>query len=242
MKFRIFKLVLLYSLSLILSLPANAAEMEVAAVAAGIAPCVQEIMDLYVSSGNTPLSIVTGPCGTLAKQAEAGSPYGMVLMSEPRWPQWMKDRDLLVDLDTFAIGQLVLWSPKEDLPSLEGIKDRIVAIPDPETTAYGMAAKNYLTSMDMWESFSSGKTIPAKSAPQAVVAAESGAAQWAFIPMSAALKAGGTYMVLDGATLPQVGGLSPSAGESAKSFWKFCRSDETSSIWLKWGFLLEKNR
>lgn len=238
MKLKSFVYVLFCSLCL--ALPLKAQGEDVVAVAAGIAPSVQEVMDLYVSKGNEALSMVTGPCGALAKQTEAGAGYDMVLLSEPRWPQWMAEKGLLLDLDTFAIGQLVLWSPKDDVPSLSAMKDKTVAIPDPESTAYGGAAKSYLVSMDLWDEFLKGKTIPTKSAPQAVVAAKSGSAQWAFIPMASALKARGKYIVLEGAVLPQVGGLAPGAGQNAKAFWEFCRSPEADAIWLKWGFHLVK--
>lgn len=213
---------------------------EVMAVAAGISPCIEEIMDLYKTMGGTPLSMVTGPCGALAQQAEAGAPYDLVMMSEPRWPQWMEGKGLLTDLDTFAVGQLVLWSATGDLPSLEGMKDHITAIPDPEMTAYGMLAKDYLISKDLWDSFLSGKIVTAKSAPQAVVTATSGAASWAFIPKSSAIKAKGPFITLEGAVIDQVGGLKPDAGPAARAFWNFCRSKEADSIWLKWGFSLRR--
>ncbi len=214
---------------------------EVMAVAAGISPCVEEIMDLYKTMGGTPLSMVTGPCGALAKQAEAGAPYDLVMMSEPRWPNWMKGKGLLTDLKTFAIGQLVLWSPKGDQPTLEGLKDHVIAIPDPEMTAYGMLAKNYLTSKGLWDSFISGKIVTTKSAPQAVMAVSGGAADWAFIPKSSALKAGGPFLSLE-ATMEQVGGVKPDSSPTARAFWDFCRSKEADEIWLKWGFLLEDRR
>lgn len=215
---------------------------EVVAVAAGISPCVEEIMDIYKAKGGNPMSMVTGPCGALAKQTEAGAPYDLVLLSEPRWPNWMEKKGLLTDLHTFAIGQLVLWTPFGEEPSLEGLKDQVTAIPDPEMTAYGMLAKNYLTSKDLWDSFMSGKIVTAKSAPQSVVVVSSGAATWAFIPKSSAIKAGGTYLTLDGATMAQIGGLTPKAGPDAKAFWEFCRSEEMDQIWTKWGFYLEDRR
>ncbi|MCF4112888.1 MULTISPECIES: molybdate ABC transporter substrate-binding protein [Dethiosulfovibrio] len=228
------------ALFLFSTLPSTATDREIVAVAAGIAPCVEEVMTLYVSAGNEPLSIVKGPCGALAKQTDADAPYGLILLSEPRWPKWMEDRDLLVDVHTFAIGQLVLWSPGTEKPNLSDLEKKTVAIPDPDTTAYGMAAKKHLQTLNMWDSLDRKKVLPAKSAPQAIITVKSGAAEWAFIPESAALKAGGSFTVMEGATLPQVGGLSPSAGVEAKKFWSFCRSSQTDPIWLKWGFALEK--
>nr|WP_321502858.1 molybdate ABC transporter substrate-binding protein [uncultured Dethiosulfovibrio sp.] len=238
---RFKSLIVLIAVSFIALSGSSAKGEEVMAIAAGISPCVEEIMDLYKTKGGTSLSMVTGPCGALAKQAEAGAPYDLVMMSEPRWPNWMKGKGLLSDINTFAIGQLVLWSPKGDQPTVEGLKDHVIAIPDPEMTAYGMLAKNYLTSKGLWDSFISGKIVTAKSAPQAVMAVSGGAADWAFIPKSSALKAGGPFLSLE-ARMEQVGGLKPDASPSARAFWEFCRSKEANEIWLKWGFLLEDRR
>ncbi len=232
--FMFFILIAVFSITVTPKAKAN----EVVAVAAGISPCVQEIMDLYVAKGGAPLSMVTGPCGALAKQAEAGAPYDLVMMSEPRWPNWMKEKDLLTDVHTFAIGQLVLWSDRGEKPTMDGIKDHITAVPDPEMTAYGMLTKNYLSSKKLWESFASGEIVTTKSAPQAIMAVSSGAAQWAFVPKSSALKAGGPFLTLEGATMDQVGGLGPNAGPDARAFWEFCRSKDIDHVWERWGFHL----
>ena len=218
----------------------TATAQEVMALAAGIAPCVEEIMDLYESEGNSPLSIVKGPCGTLARQTEAGAPFGLVMMAEPRWPQWMADKKLLKEIATFAIGQVVLWSPNNTTPDLRQLSSHMTAIPEPKTTAYGMAAKNFLESQKLWDDFLKGDFMMVNSAPQAILAAQKGATQWAFVPITAAIKAKGAYLVLPGATLPQVGGLTEKAGPDSRSFWTFCRSKKADPIWEKWGFLLEK--
>lgn len=216
----------------------EALSKEIVAVAAGIAPSVEEVLDLYVSTGGAPLSVVTGPSGTLAKQIEAGAPYGMVLMSEPRWPAWMKEKGLLIDLHTFAIGQLVLWAPDET-PDLDGLSSKVIALPDPEITAYGMLTKNYLTSIGLWESFISGNVVITKSAPQAILVAAGGGADWAFSSKPMAIKTKGIYIVLEGALIEQKGGLTTEAGPDSVAFWEFCRSPEANLIWEKWGFILE---
>lgn len=74
------------------------------------------------------------------------------------------------------------------------------------------------------------------------MAVSSGAAQWAFVPKSSALKAGGPFLTLEGATMDQVGGLGPKAGPEAKAFWEFCRSKEVDQVWERWGFHLVEQR
>lgn len=226
---------ILLALTLALAL-CSAASAEVVAVAAGIAPCVEEIMDSYVQQGGSPLEMVKASCGVLAKQIEAGAPYRLLLLSEPRWPQWLKKKGFLPQPQAFARGKLVLWNPGPDLPDLADMKGTY-AVPKPETTAYGMLAKEYLQKKGLWEPLVAEKRlIFVGNAPQSVMAVRNGAATAGFIPRSMALKSGGSAVPVPGMVIDQVGGLLKGYGPEAKSFWDFCHSPQAAPIWVKWGF------
>ena len=229
-----FPLILLFSLILIQTPPLRA---DIVAVAAGIAPCVEEVMQAFIEGGNEPLEIVRGPSAALARQMAAGAPYDLLLEAEPRWPEWLKEKGGITETVVFAKGHLALWHNKETPPELNIIGSSLIAVPEPKTTAYGMLAKEYLTEKGFWQkALKNGSLIFTGSAPQAVMVVKHGPAAAAFVPQSTALKAKGSYILIHGAVIDQVGGLSPEAGETAKAFWNFCRSPEAESIWIKWGF------
>ncbi len=230
----LFLLLLLFSVSHV-NPPAGACD--VMAVASGIAPCLEEVMEAYITRGGEVLQMVQGSCGVLARQMSSGAPYDLLLASEPRWPNWLKGKGGISDLKVFARGQLVLWHEKSDPPKLLSLGKYLLAIPEPETTAYGMLAKEYLQRRGLWaELLESKKIIFVGSAPQAVLAVRHGALDAAFIPRSMAIKAGGSYINIARGVIDQVGGLAVEAGENARRFWLFCRSAGAQSIWRKWGF------
>ena len=211
------------------------------ALAAGIAPCVKEIHQQYVEEGNPPLEMVLGPCGGLARQAAAGAPFDMFLLSEARWPQWMVEKGLGEDVHAFAIHSLALWSAREGMVSLEDAMPYKMACPTPETTAYGMLAKRMLQEKGLWEDLE-GKDmfVFVKSAPAGILAVRSGSAVSAFVPLVSALsmqkERGGSVISFSEVTEDQVGGLFAGAGENARRFWKYVRSEAASSLWKKWHF------
>lgn len=225
-------------LSCLISLPAWG---DVLAVAAGIAPCVKEIHQQYVEEGNPPLEMVLGPCGGLARQAAAGAPFDMFLFSEARWPRWMVEKGLGEDVHAFAIHSLALWSPLESITSLEEALQYKMACPTPDTAAYGMLAKRMLQEKGLWEDLE-GKDmfVFVKSAPAAMLAVRSGSAVSAFVPLVLAVMAqqerGGSVLSFSDVTEDQVGGLFGGAGENARRFWEYLRSEAASPLWVKWHF------
>lgn len=227
------KILLVLSVALALCSTASA---EVVAVAAGIAPCVEEVMEAFVLQGGKPMEMVKASCGVLAKQIEAGAPYQLLLLSEPRWPLWLQEKGFLVKPETFARGKLALWSPGDKTPDLDGLEGTYV-VPKPETTAYGMLAKEYLRKKGLWKRLESEKRLLfVGNAPQAIMAVKNGAATAGFVPQSMAIKSGGTAITVPGMIIDQVGGLIEGHGPDADAFWKFCRSEKAVSIWLKWDF------
>ena len=228
-------LLALFASLLLFALPA-AAQAEIVAVAAGIAPAVEEVLAAHVERGGEGLEIVTGSCGALAKQIVAEAPYQMLLLSEPRWPQWLQERGLLRDSATFALGKLALWWPKEEAPDLEHLPSPL-AVPDPETTAYGLLGKVYLEERELWETLKADeRVLLVASAPTGVLTVKSGAAAAAFVPVGTEIKAGGSVAVIAEKTTEMIGGLLPSAGPDSRAFWAFCLSAQASPIWEKWGY------
>lgn len=194
-------------------------------------------MQAFRERGGKPLTLVKGPSAALAIQMASGAAYDLLLEAESRWPKWLEAQGRLQDLGVFAKGRLVLCHDRETPPTWQTLKEGVIAVPEPDTTAYGMLARDHLTEKGLWEQLNrKGALIFLKTAPQAILAVQYGAAVAALVPQCIVMKAGGSYLLISEAVIAQTGGLSPAAGQNAREFWKFCRSTAASPIWQKWGF------
>lgn len=214
------------------------AEAGVAAVSAGIAPCVEDLMSSFVANGGQPMALVKEATGPLAQQIDRGAPYDLLIAADPEWPQWLKERGKLKNLTVCAQGFLVLWSPSQKPIALEKLDSLRLATPNPETTSHGKLAKSYLEKRGLWaKALEAHRLIISDSAPAAVLAVKGGSADAAFIPLSLAKTLGGSVTSLPVDPTPTVVGLNAAgANENAVKFWKFLQSPKAASIWAKWGF------
>jgi len=224
-------------------LPFSSAKAEegVLAVAAGIAPCVEEIMEAFESQGGDSMTLVKQSSGTLARQIDQGAPYDLFLSTDPKWREWLISRDHDVRFQVCALGFLAAWVPNrpgEDETPPDLGKDRL-AVPNPEFTAYGNMAKAYLSAAGLWKAGKeSGRFILCGTAPQCIVTTQNGACDVALVPVITAIKAGGTFQVLKNAgTLPvEILAFGKNLTSNAERFMTFLNTDQAREIWRKWGF------
>ena len=213
---------------------------EVIAVAAGISPCIEEIVSLWYEQGNENLAVVKGPCGALANQYIAGADFTMIIFSEPRWAEWMQGKGVHLTRVDLACHYLTLWWPREEPPQLSLADVAVIACPNPESTAYGNAACQLLSAKGRWDrAMDEKRLILVKGAPHAVTAVNSGAADAAFIPAATAILAsrkGGSYTLLDTEPIIQTAVLLSDENPEAARLLEFCLSEETAPLWEKWGF------
>lgn len=225
-------------------LPNNTAEAEegVLAVAAGIVPYVEEIMEAFEAQGGDSMTLVKQSSGTLARQIDQGAPYDLFLTTDPKWREWLVSRGHDVRFQVCALGFLAAWVPHlpegDDSMAADLGKDRL-AVPNPEFTAYGKLAKEYLSTAGLWNAGKeSGRFILCGTAPQCIVATQNGACDVALVPVVTAIKAGGTFQVLKNAgTLPvEILAFGKNLTSNAERFMTFLSSDQAREIWRKWGF------
>jgi len=134
------------------------------AVASNFAPTLRKLL----ASGNkhqqdfsAPVLVVASS-GTLFLQAQHGAAFDVFLSADIERPQLLAEAGLAVDdsQKTYAYGQLALWSasPKTELFSenlmttLNNNQQRL-AIANPKIAPYGKAAKEALTSLQLWPKY-----------------------------------------------------------------------------------------
>ncbi|WP_334139664.1 molybdate ABC transporter substrate-binding protein [Thermovirga lienii] len=210
------------------------------AVSAGIVPCVEEIMTAFVAQGGQPLSIVSGATGKLARQIDSGAPYDIFLSADPKWRKWLEERGHRMKVEVCAFAKLSIWWPgdSED-KGVSFLSNAVLAVPNPAYAAYGRMAKVYFEGQGYWEEgLKEGRFIFCDNVPQCVVVVRSKGADAALIPVSAAIKAKGSYIILEGAgrLATEAILLGDRVFPNVLEFSRFLRSEKAKGIWKKWGF------
>lgn len=148
-------------LSLILSGTAQAADVRIA-VAANFTDTTRELIEAFAEATGLEASASFGSTGKLYAQIENGAPFDVFLAADSRRPELLEQNGQGVANTrfTYARGKLALWSPKSDVFSdpeawLKSGDFARLAIANPKTAPYGLAAQEVLTNLSLWESLQS---------------------------------------------------------------------------------------
>jgi molybdate transport system substrate-binding protein len=188
LKARVLWLALWLSLA---CLPAAADELNVA-VAANFLSTLQQLAPKFQQASGHHLVISSGSTGQLYAQIKQGAPFDVFLSADAERPKLLESEGLGVAASrgTYAIGTLVLWSPRPGLVDadgkvLQGGRVRVIAIADPKNAPYGVAAQQVLTARGVWDEFNRDHKIAmAENINQAWQFAATGNAEMAFIAKS----------------------------------------------------------
>ncbi|MET0385366.1 MAG: molybdate ABC transporter substrate-binding protein [Polyangiales bacterium] len=177
---------------------AHADDLSVA-VAANFLGTLQKLGVLFQRVSGHTLQPSPGSSGQLYAQIQRGAPYDVLLSADADRPAKLEAEGLTVKGSrfTYATGRLVLWSPKGGV--VEGSGDvlkkpelKYVALPDPKTAPYGVAAEQVLTALKLLAPLrAANKVVVGESVAQAHQFAVSGHADCAFVALSQVLGAGG---------------------------------------------------
>ncbi len=92
------------------------------------------------------VDLIPGASGVLYAQIQQGAPYDVFLSADMAYPQALSDRQLASTPQIYALGQLVLWTPKRLLANHPEPKTLVLA--DPQIAPYGRAAQAIITAQD----------------------------------------------------------------------------------------------
>jgi len=133
------------------------AEMITIAVAANVSYAMDELKDEFEKNHpNTRLRIVLGSSGKLTAQIKNGAPYGIFMSANMKYPQTLFEEGLaLKKPNIYAQGNLAFFSikPRDFSSGILLLKDNTIekiAIANPKTAPYGLAAINAIKTAGLY--------------------------------------------------------------------------------------------
>lgn len=173
-----------------LGTPVLAGEVMVA-VAANFLNPVKEIGERFQQDRGHRLVLVPGSSGKLYAQIRNGAPFEVFLSADSDRPRLLDGEGLAVKGTrfTYAIGRLVLWSKD---PKLIGTSGAVVlqtndfthvAIANPKTAPYGLAAVQVLGKLGLWKTLQS-RLVQGEDIAQTFQYVVSGNAELGFVALS----------------------------------------------------------
>ena len=180
---------LLSSVLFFLVVPPALAEHVLVAVAANFVPPFREVaMEFEKATGHN-VQVVSGSSGNFYSQIKNGAPFEVFFSADDERPKLLENEGLGVKDSrfTYAIGRLVLWSPDPSLvkgeETLRSEIFRHLAIANPKSAPYGVAAKQTMQKLGVWESVQP-RLVMAENLGQTMGFIESGNAELGFLALS----------------------------------------------------------
>lgn len=236
----------------LMSAPACAGEVHVA-VASNFSAPMERIVPLFEKESGHKVKVSLGASGKLYAQIKGGAPFDVFLSADEEMPKQLMQDGLAVSGSRFvyATGQLVLWSAQPGLVDEKGaVLNRgnfnMLAIANPRFSPYGVAAKETLTKLTMWNSIQE-KLTKGEDVTQTYQLAASEKADLAFIALSLVMRdgkvgAGSWWLVPSDRHTPirQGAVLLARAKDpaAARAFLAFLKSEKARAVMRGFGYEL----
>jgi len=166
------------------------------AVAANFTAPIKEIAQAFEADTGHKVVAAFGPTGGLYTQIKNGAPFEVFFSADDSTPAKLEQSGDVVKGSrfTYAIGTLVLWSPKDgyvdaDGKVLEKNAFEHLSIANPKTAPYGLAATQVLDKLGLSETLK-GKLVEGSNITQAYQFVATGNAELGFVALSQVYKNG----------------------------------------------------
>ncbi|MEF8794121.1 molybdate ABC transporter substrate-binding protein [Thiohalorhabdus sp.] len=175
------------ALALPAALPVQAGEVRVA-VASNFSSAIQAIEPEFERATGHRLRISTGSTGKLYAQIRNGAPFDVFLAADTRRPRKLDEAGEVAENGrfTYARGRIALWGPHpKDVAGPETLAGdfRHLAIANPRTAPYGLAARQTLKALGRWSELQ-GRMVRGENIGQAYQFVASDNADLGFVALS----------------------------------------------------------
>jgi molybdate transport system substrate-binding protein len=171
--------------------------------AADLMPALQEVGQRFTQETGIQLRFNFGSTGQLAQQIERGAPVDLFLAANLAFVEELERQGLVVPgtKALYARGRLALWTRADSPLTLERLEDlarpevRRIAIAHPDHAPYGVAAREALQAVGLWEALQP-KLVLGESVRQALLYAERGNVDAALVALSLSLASAGRWVLV----------------------------------------------
>jgi molybdate transport system substrate-binding protein len=171
--------------------------------AADLALAFQELGALFEKETGTEAIFNFGSTGQLAQQIEQGAPVDLFAAANVDFIEELEKQGLILS-DTkalYARGRITLWTRADGPVRIERIEDltrpevRQVAIANPEHAPYGIAAREAMQSVGIWEKIQP-KLVLGENVRQTLLYAETGNVEVAIVALSLSVQGRGRWVLV----------------------------------------------
>ena len=222
------------------------------AAASDLKFALEEIAENYKADKGQEVRLVFGSSGVLWQQVKNGAPFGLLMSADEAYIDDLYKNGLTVGQGSlYAIGRIALLQKKGNPTKLASDKDGLIkaiaeakkiAIANPEHAPYGRAAKEYLTSIGVWD-LAQPKLVFGENISQATMFALTGSADFAISALSLAIspqvQAQSAYVLIPDhlhKPLRQKMALIKNSASSAKDFYQYLQESKSRQIMGRYGF------
>ncbi len=240
------------ALALLVLVGADAFAGEVrVAVASNFAAPMERLVPLFQKESGHTVKISSGASGKLYAQIKGGTQFDVFLSADEELPKQLAQEGLAVGGSRFvyATGRLVLWSAQSDLVDEKGAvlnkgNFNMLAIPNPRFSPYGVAAKETLTKLTMWNAIQE-KLTKGENVAQAYQLAATEKADLALIALSQVMRDGkvstGSWWLVPAELHNPIhqGAVQLSGAkdpEAAKAFLAFLKGEKARAVMRGFGY------
>ncbi|AKH19024.1 molybdate ABC transporter substrate-binding protein [Sedimenticola thiotaurini] len=160
------------------------------AVASNFAEPIKAIAKRYEAQSGHQISLVFGATGKHYAQIQHGAPFAAFFAADAHRPELLEQEGLAIPGSrfTYAVGRIVLWSPKPDYVDGQGNvlqqqPFRHLAIANPRLAPYGKAAQQFLQARGLWDELQ-GYLVRGENIGQTFQFVRSGSADLGFVAYS----------------------------------------------------------
>ena len=209
-----------------------------------------EIAKLWEQETKHQVTFNFGSTGQLAQQIDRGAPVDLFAAANKKFVEEL-DKKGLIFSDTkalYGVGRITLWQKEGSTLEIKDIKDLIkpeikrVAIANPDHAPYGVAAKEAMQSVGIWEALQS-KLVFGENIKQTQQYAETGNVDLAIVALSLSVNKSGKWTLIPSELhkpLEQMLAIPKSSPhpDVAKKLAAFINGEKGRLLMRKYGFIL----
>jgi len=237
----------LFFLLAALPVPALAADINIA-VASNFRPAIEVLARRFETQTGNSIILIFGSSGKQYAQIANGAPFDAYFAADSERPVKLEEEGLAVPGSrfTYALGQLVLWSPAEGYVDNQGNVLQTgdfahLAIANPKLAPYGAAAQETLEALGLWDALSA-RLVQGENIAQAFHFVRSGAAELGLVALSQVSRgkkgAGGSLWLVPPGLYREIEQQAVLLKDTAptRAFLQYVRSPAAKQIITRFGY------